>query len=498
MRKQIVLTLVISLVLCSLMIGQEVGRATGSGLGVSNRLYAGNGSPTTVQIYPTNDAYVSSEEPNNSAGTQPYLYVYTNGDEYRSLLKFSLSSVPDDAEVQSATLKVLIDADHWPWSGAGASVEARAVTNDVWSESTITWNNQPPYGSLLDTVTQSFYDDGEMAEEWWEWNVATWVSSELSGDKTASFCLKATENQCWFCAGEYSNTSKRPYLEVTYTVPESENDPTTLAVSPASFTLESGQGTTLTATLTSDGTPLAGKTVTWTRTAGALSAASGTTDSSGQVSVTYTAPAVSTQTTVTVTASFAGDNQYQSSSGNSSGTVTAAVDTDGDGMPDNWETQYGLNPNDPDDADDDLDNDNLANLGEYQKGTDPSDSDTDNDEMPDGWEAANSLDPLTDDATADPDGDGYTNLQEYQAGTDPNLASSYPGASNGEEGEQEPAGGVSSYLLLIAVAVIAMVGAIATLAWLRARRGGEEWESEWEDEATARTRLKVKTPQAQS
>jgi len=479
-----VLPLVISLVLCSLMICQEVGRATGSGLGVNTRLYAGNGSPTTVQLYPTNDAYVSSEEPDDSAGTQPYLYVYTNGDEYRSLLKFNLSSIPNDAEVQSATLKVLIDADHWPWSGAGASLEARAVTNDVWSEGTVTWNNQPPYGSLLGTVTQSFYEDGEMAEEWWEWNVVTWVSSELSGDKTASFCLKATENQCWFCAEEYSDTSKRPYLEVTYTIPEPEKDPTTLAVSPASFTLESGQGTTLTATLTSDGTPLAGKTVTWTRTAGTLSAGSGTTDFSGQVSVTYTVPTVSTQTTVTVTASFAGDDQYQSSSGNSSGTVIVTVDTDGDGMPDNWETQYGLNPNDPNDADDDPDNDNLSNLEEYQKGTDPSDSDTDDDEMPDGWEAANSLDPLTDDAAADPDADNYTNLQEYQAGTDPNLASSYPGASDGEEGEGEPTGGGPSYLLPIAIAVIVAIGVAATLMWLRMRRSGEEWESEWGVETT--------------
>ncbi len=55
-----------------------------------------------------------------------------------------------------------------------------------------------------------------------------------------------------------------------------------------------------------------------------------------------------------------------------SGLYSMKIDNDGDGMPDGWETQFGLNPNDPGDA------------------------------------------------TADPDGDGKTNLQEYLAGTHPN------------------------------------------------------------------------------
>ena len=43
-------------------------------------------------------------------------------------------------------------------------------------------------------------------------------------------------------------------------------------------------------------------------------------------------------------------------------------------MPDEWETRYGLDPNDPSDATSDQDNDGVAALDEFLAGTIPSGS----------------------------------------------------------------------------------------------------------------------------
>ena len=46
-------------------------------------------------------------------------------------------------------------------------------------------------------------------------------------------------------------------------------------------------------------------------------------------------------------------------------------DVDGDGMPDWWEEQYGLNPHDPTDAEQDEDGDGYTNIEEYNNGNNP-------------------------------------------------------------------------------------------------------------------------------
>ena len=147
-------------------------------------------------------------------------------------------------------------------------------------------------------------------------------------------------------------------------------------------------------------------------------------------------------------------------------TVTRAADANGNGIPDEWESRYGL-VGDKTDAAADPDGDGLTNLEEYNAGTNPivaedylasvatsgrhvvdtwiestavggwnlvevwglsglfmADTagrapDADKDGLPDWWETLYGLNPNVADSHVDSDGDGRTNLDEYNAGTNP-------------------------------------------------------------------------------
>lgn len=112
------------------------------------------------------------------------------------------------------------------------------------------------------------------------------------------------------------------------------------------------------------------------------------------------------------------------------GTNPANPDTDGDTLLDGWELTYqacaGLDPRDPADGAEDADGDNLSNALEQANGTNPCDADSDDDGLQDDWEVRYRLNPLVptgdDGPDGDPDGDTLTNAQERDLGTDPRMA----------------------------------------------------------------------------
>lgn len=126
-----------------------------------------------------------------------------------------------------------------------------------------------------------------------------------------------------------------------------------------------------------------------------------------------------------------------------------APDRDHDGYPDPLDAF-------PDDPSEWIDTD-LDGIG------DNSDNDDDGDGIPDKWELEHGLNPLLDDAEEDPDGDGYTNIEEYRSGTDPVDPSSHPGAVN--------------WMLWGAVLVLITIGAVVILAVIVRRKESERgWE----------------------
>lgn len=94
----------------------------------------------------------------------------------------------------------------------------------------------------------------------------------------------------------------------------------------------------------------------------------------------------------------------------SGGGSAGGTDTDGDGIPDDVETENGLDPQNPDDAEEDADGDGLTNLEEYHYGTNIMVADTDGDGFTDGEEIEAGSDPLDPEDTPSASGSGILKL----------------------------------------------------------------------------------------
>lgn len=97
-------------------------------------------------------------------------------------------------------------------------------------------------------------------------------------------------------------------------------------------------------------------------------------------------------------------------------------DLDDDGMPDEWEDKYGLNPKNSMDAAQDPDFDKLTNVKEYEYNTDPTNPDTDKDGYKDGDEVQGGFNPngsgkLRTDNTNSDNVDSYSKLKGNWNGT---------------------------------------------------------------------------------
>ena len=189
-----------------------------------------------------------------------------------------------------------------------------SVSNVTHNSATISWKTEEGSTSVVEYGTSTGYgssvSDASMVTS------HSLTLSGLSPSTTYHFRVRSADSD--------NNTEISPdFTFTTSAAPPPPPPPTSLTIEPPTFGLVSGGSLTLTATLkTSAGAPLAGKTISWSATAGTLSPSSGVTDNEGRVSVTYTAPIVTETENVTITASFAGDSTYASSKGTSTGTIT--------------------------------------------------------------------------------------------------------------------------------------------------------------------------------
>ncbi|HWP98824.1 MAG TPA: DNRLRE domain-containing protein, partial [Syntrophomonadaceae bacterium] len=98
-----------------------------------------------LTFLPIDDAYVSEWYADQNFGSSTALFVgrfMQPGDLYRSLLRFDLSTIPPTSTINSAELNLTMYRNEI--ISGSQYVGVYHLLSD-WNESTVTWNNQPPF-----------------------------------------------------------------------------------------------------------------------------------------------------------------------------------------------------------------------------------------------------------------------------------------------------------------------------------------------------------------
>jgi hypothetical protein len=174
-------------------------------------LWLGNVSKADMlQLYPTNDAYVNSAEPDTIHNGNGVNVGYNNGTITRSYLMFNLSAIPAGQSIVSALLR--LDTSYF--SPIAPTVGAYYLENDNWSESTLTWNNAPTNFKIPATDTQ-LINIGEVF-----WTVNPDVTHAYGADDIYSVVMKLPNEvpgaETGFWSKDIGVTDWSPYLKIEY------------------------------------------------------------------------------------------------------------------------------------------------------------------------------------------------------------------------------------------------------------------------------------------
>lgn len=165
-----------------------------------------------VDVNPEADAFVRDgayTEDNYGTATSLIVKKSTTGNNRQAYLKFDLSSISG----VFASAKLYAYGRINDSNGTSVDNKIYSVDDDSWTESTIKWTNKKPAVNYLSAMSMT------TPWAWRGFDVTSYVQSQYSGDKKASFVILQDGSTGFYT--EYKSkeyTSKKPYLRITYLV----------------------------------------------------------------------------------------------------------------------------------------------------------------------------------------------------------------------------------------------------------------------------------------
>jgi hypothetical protein len=180
----------------------------------------------TTILDATSGSLVNSGYPTDNFGTSAFLYVNSWTVDLqpiiqRSHLKFNLDTLPLDAEIKSAILKLYnpsdedIDHTHSCFGCTNPFYIRKVLTE--WESSSITWSTQPGYSSKDQTIAPASVSENQ------DYSInVTEIVRAMAANRNSNygFVLMLTEEKPYrrlcFCSVSHSNPELRPKLEISY------------------------------------------------------------------------------------------------------------------------------------------------------------------------------------------------------------------------------------------------------------------------------------------
>lgn len=159
--------------------------------------------------------YKAGATTNYEGQSSLYVGVNTNATEiWRTLLTFDLGLIPNDAIINSATLKLYKE----PTTSAARTFDVHKITS-AWVPTGVTWNTAPTFNAApvasLSVGTapglQSF-DVKSLVQDWVNGAPNNGLMLKANEETTINILLQAAAN-------EASTTANRPILTIDYTIP---------------------------------------------------------------------------------------------------------------------------------------------------------------------------------------------------------------------------------------------------------------------------------------
>ena len=169
-----------------------------------------NGGTQTVGA--SQDSYVDHANPTTNFGTGATLRVQTNtlvllNTEQHALVQFSLPSIPAFCSVTSATLSLFSSS-----AASGRTIQAFKASGS-WTETGVTWNNQP---STTGSAATASSGTGTIS-----WTVTSQVQAMYSGTNNGFLLKDSNETALLNAAQVYQSregtpNSQDPSLSITF------------------------------------------------------------------------------------------------------------------------------------------------------------------------------------------------------------------------------------------------------------------------------------------